>query len=100
MIIRNVLTVFFMVLGFLCFLASAVGVFRMKDFYCRLHAASICESLGLFLCSLGLLFYEGLDLTGIKIFLVFTAVFISSPIGTHIITKVCYKKSLNEGEEK
>lgn len=96
--IREIFTIIFMILGFVCFFASTVGVFTMKDFYCRLHAASICESAGLFLCSLGLFIYEGFNMTGIKIFIIFLAVFISSPIGTHIITKVAYKQSFEKEE--
>lgn len=96
--IRNIFTIIFMMLGFICFFVSTVGVFTMKDFYCRLHAASICESAGLFLCSLGLFIYEGFNMTGLKIFIIFLAVFISSPIGTHIITKVAYKQSFEKEE--
>lgn len=99
MLIRNIFTIVFMMLGFCCFLISAIGVFRLKDFYCRLHAASVCESAGLFLCSLGLLIYEGFNITGIKIFMIFLAVFMSSPIGTHIITKVAYKQKFDMKEE-
>ncbi len=100
--IKEILTVIFLSLGFICFIASAVGVFRMKDFYCRLHAAGVSESAGLILCSTGLFIYEGLTMTGIKIFAVFLAVFIASPIGTHIIAKVAYKQSLQAetAEEK
>ncbi len=100
MIISNILTIIFMSLGFCCFLVSAIGVFRLKDFYCRLHAASVCESAGLFLCSLGLLFYEGFNPVGIKIFIIFLAIFMTSPIGTNIITKVAYKKKFDIEREE
>lgn len=100
MMIRDVLTIIFMTAGFISFAASAIGVLRMKDFYCRLHAAGVCESAGLVLCSVGLLIYEGLNMTGIKIFVVFLAVFIASPIGTHIIAKVAYKQSLLSSDKE
>lgn len=98
--ISNIITIVFMLLGFCCFLVSAIGVFRLKDFYCRLHAASVCESAGLFLCSLGLLFHEGLNPIGIKIFVIFMAIFITSPIGTQIITKVAYKEKFDIEREE
>lgn len=94
MTIREAFTVIFLMAGFVFFLISAIGVFRFKDFYARLHAAGVCESAGLVLCSVGFLIYEGPSVTGIKIFTVFLAVFIASPIGTHIITRVAYKQSL------
>ena len=97
--IRDILTVIFMLLGFFCFVASTVGVFRMKDFYCRSHAAGICGSAGLIFCGVGLFIYEGVNITGFKILLVLLAVCLSSPIGTHIICKVAYKQSLEAEAE-
>lgn len=96
--VREILTVVFLSLGFICFLITAIGVFRLKDFYARLHAAGICEAAGLVLCSVGFLIYEGPSITGLKIFAVFFAVFIASPIGTHIITRVAYKESIKNKE--
>ncbi len=96
--VREVLTVVFLSLGFICFLLTTIGVFRLKDFYARLHAAGICEAAGLVLCSVGFLIYEGPSVTGLKIFAVFLAVFIASPIGTHIITRVAYKESIKNKE--
>ncbi len=96
--VREVLTVVFLSLGFICFLLTTIGVFRLKDFYSRLHAAGICEAAGLVLCSVGFLIYEGPSVTGLKIFAVFLAVFIASPIGTHIITRVAYKESIKNKE--
>ncbi len=96
--VREILTVLFLSLGFICFLITAIGVFRLKDFYARLHAAGICEAAGLVLCSVGFLIYEGPSITGLKIFAVFLAVFIASPIGTHIITRVAYKESIKNKE--
>ena len=92
--IREILTIVFMSAGFLCFVASTIGVFRMKDFYCRSHAAGICGSAGLIFSALGLFIYEGANITGFKILIVMLAVCLSSLIGTHIICKVAYKQSL------
>ena len=100
MTIRNVLTIIFLLLGFACFVASTLGVYRFKDFYSRLHAAGISEACGLVLCSIGLLIHQGLNITGLKIFLIFFAVFLTSPIGTHIIVKVAYKNHKENIEEK
>ena len=92
--IREILTIVFMSAGFLCFVASTIGVFRMKDCYCRSHAAGYCGSAGLIFCALGLFIYEGANITGFKILIVMLAVCLSSPIGTHILCKVAYKLSL------
>mgnify|MGYP002514222196 FL=1 len=98
--IREIITIVLLLLGLFCFIASTIGAFRMKDFYSKLHAAGICGSSGLVFCGLGLMIYEGLNLTSVKLFLVFLFVFLTSPIGTHIITKVGYKSSSNKVEGK
>ena len=92
--IREFFAVVFLLAGLFFFIVSAIGVFRIQDFYCRLHAAGVSETAGLVLCSLGLFLYEGFNQTGVKLFLVFIAVFLASPIGTHIIAKVAYRQSL------
>lgn len=98
--IREIITIALLLLGLFCFVASTIGAFRMKDFYSKLHAAGICGSSGLVFCGLGLIVYEGLNLTSVKLFLVFLFVFLTSPIGTHIITKVGYKGKSNEMKGK
>lgn len=98
--IREILSMLFLFVSMVSFVISAIGVFRMKDFYCRLHAASISESAGLLLAAIGLFLYEGLTSTGLKIFLVLFAVFMASPIGTHIICKVAYDERKERKERK
>lgn len=100
MAIRNILVIALLLAGLFCFIASAIGAFRMKDFYSKLHAAGICGSSGLVFCGLGLMIYEGLNLTSVKLFLVFLFVFLTSPIGTHIITKVGYESTSKKAKGK
>ena len=73
------------------FLASAIGMIRLPDFYSRLHASGNSETLGLMLSCLGLVFYEGPTLLSVKIVLVFLFVFLANPIGTHILGKAALK---------
>lgn len=104
MTVGNIFTIIFLSLGFLCFVSAAVGVFKFPDFFNRMHAAGIGESCGLLLCTIGFIIHQGLNITGLKIFIILLAVFISSPIGTHIIVKVAYqnkgaKDKIKEKEE-
>ena len=96
MIIKDILIFVLMTAGMVSFAVATVGVFRMHDFYCRLHAAGICGTAGMILFALGLLLYEGLTITGIKIFAILIVAMLASPIGTHIICKVAYKESLEK----
>ena len=100
MAIKTVIIALFLFLSLFCFFASALGTFRMSDFYSKLHAAGICGSSGLIFCFLGFLLYEGLNLTSVKMFLVFLFVFLTSPMGTHIITKVAFKENQHKNNVK
>lgn len=73
------------------FLASAIGMIRLPDFYSRLHASGNSETLGLMLACLGLVIYEGPTLLSVKIIIVFLLVFLANPIGTHILGKAALK---------
>ena len=52
-------------------LASAIGMLRLPDFYCRLHASGNSETLGVMLSFMGLVIYEGLTLTSLKMIMIF-----------------------------
>ena len=98
--IREFFTVFFLIGGFFFLFISVVGILRLKDFYSRIHAAALGESVGLVLCSFGLFLYEGLTFTGIKILGICIAVFIASPIGTHILGRVAFKQGVEIPQTK
>ena len=87
MIVREVLTVIFLIAGFLLMTVSAIGVLRLPDFFSRLHASSIGETLGIVLAGIGFVIYEGMDLVSLKIIIIIAALFLVNPVGTHLIGK-------------
>lgn len=77
--------------GFVFFLGGSVGMIRLPDFYSRLHAAGMLDTMGLFLSMLGLALYLVADfstanlLSGLKLILIVVFIFITSPTATHAI---------------
>ena len=57
--INEIIAVILLVCSLFFFLASAIGMIRLPDFYSRLHASGNSETLGLMLACLGLVIYEG-----------------------------------------
>ena len=55
--------------GLFCVL-GAVGLVRMPDFYTRMHAASVIETLGVGLILLGLLLQAGFTLVAVKLLII------------------------------
>ena len=89
--IREIIACILLFVGFFFIAASAIGVIRLPDFYSRLHASGMGETLGLMLSFLGLAIYEGFTLTAVKLIIIFLLVFLANPIGTHILGRVAYK---------
>lgn len=73
--------------GALLGIVGGIGIHRFPDFYSRLHAAGITDTLcaGLFLLGLGL--QSGLTLDTFKLFLIFIFFFFTSPTATHALAK-------------
>lgn len=72
--------------GFFC-LVGGIGLIRMPDFYTRVHAASVTESLGAGLILLGLLLQAGFTLVGAKLLLIGLLVLFVSPTATHALAR-------------
>lgn len=89
--LREFIAGLFLAGGAFFLLASAIGMLRLPDFYCRLHASGNSETLGVMLSFMGLGIYEGLTLTSLKMIMIFLLIFLGNPIGTHILSKAAYK---------
>ena len=72
--------VFFIVTG-------AIGVVRMPDVYCRLHAAGMTDTMGAGLLLLGMCFQAGLTLITVRLLLVWAFLLVTSPVGTHALAR-------------
>ena len=79
--------VFFLFMG-------AVGLLRFPDFYTRMHAAGKSDTLGSLLVLTGLAFYEGIDLTAVKILLIALFIFVTSPTATHAMARAALKNEM------
>ena len=88
---REFIAALFILSGAIFFIASAVGMMRLPDFYTRIHASGNSETLGCMLSFIGLIIYEGATLTSLKMAIVFIVVFLANPIGSHILSKAAYK---------
>lgn len=82
-----------MVGGFFC-IVGAVGLLRMPDFYTRLHAASVIETLGAGFILLGLLLQAGLSIDAAKLIFIGLLIFFASPTATHALANAARAKGL------
>lgn len=76
-----------LLVGALFCLIGAIGLLRMPDFYTRVHAASVVETLGAGFILLGLLLQAGFTLVAVKLLLVALLIFFASPTASHALTR-------------
>lgn len=79
--------------GLFCII-GAVGLLRMPDFYTRIHAASIIETLGAGLILLGLLLQASLTLVAVKLAILGMLVFFANPAATHALANAALARGL------
>lgn len=72
--------------GFFC-LVGGIGLLRMPDFYTRVHAASLTETLGAGLILLGLMLQAGFTLISVKLLMIGLMIFFASPTASHALTR-------------
>lgn len=79
--------------GFFC-VVGAIGVLRMPDFYTRVHAASVHDTLGAGLILLGLLLQAGWTLVAAKLVILGLLIFFASPAATHALARAALGRGL------
>jgi multicomponent Na+:H+ antiporter subunit G len=79
--------------GFFC-VVGGIGMLRMPDFYTRMHAASVIETLGAGLLLAGLLLQAGLTLVGAKLAIIGLLIFFASPTATHALARAALLRGL------
>lgn len=87
MSVIDVLSGLCLLLGALFCLTGAIGLLRMPDFYTRVHAASVVETLGAGFILLGLLLQAGFTLVAVKLLLIGLLIFFASPTASHALTR-------------
>ncbi|MEO1042387.1 MAG: monovalent cation/H(+) antiporter subunit G [Pseudomonadota bacterium] len=86
----DVLSFVLLLAGGLFTIIGAVGVLRFPDFYTRIHAAGVTDTLGADLILLGLLLQAPGFMVGIKLFIILALFLLTSPVATHSIAHAAY----------
>jgi multicomponent Na+:H+ antiporter subunit G len=79
--------------GFFC-VVGGIGLLRMPDFYSRMHAASLIETLGAGLILAGLLLQAEQALVAAKLVVLGVLIFFASPTATHALARAALARGL------
>ena len=73
---------------------GGIGIHRFPDFYSRLHAVGIADTLSAMLILLGLGLQAGISLATFKLFLIFVFLFFTSPTASHALANAALHSGL------
>lgn len=74
--------------------SGAIGMIRFPDFFSRVHAASVTDTLCSLLILFGLMLQAGLSLITVKLWLILLLLWFTSPVSSHSLVKAAYKTGL------
>jgi len=86
--------------GAVFLLVGAIGLLRFPDFYTRLHAVSVCDTMGAGLVLIGLMLQGGLSLVTVKLLLMFYFMLFSGPTAVHALAEAAFQGKLKPLVEK
>ena len=85
----------FLSLGSFFSIAGGIGIIRLPEFFSRLHAGGVTDTLGAACIVVGLLFQAGFTLVAIKLLMILFFLFITSPTGCPALAR----SALSDGLE-
>jgi multicomponent Na+:H+ antiporter subunit G len=77
--------------GAFFFFAGTVGLLRFPDVYCRLHALTKADNLGLGLITVGLILRDGSLLVAAKLGLIWLLVLLASAAACHLTARAALR---------
>ena len=93
-ILITILSGFFIACGVVSLLIGSLGLLRLPDVYCRIHAVGMIDTAGASFIILGMIIHEGFTLVTVKLVLIGVFMFFTSPIATHAVAQVAYKSGV------
>jgi len=73
---------------------GALGLVRMPDFFTRMHAASVTDTLGAGLMLAGLILQAGFTLVAVKLIAIGLLILLTSPAATHALAQAALARGV------
>ena len=75
----------FLLLGGACVLIGGIGGLRLPNFYTRIHAASLTDTMCAVLIFVGMILQAGLTLAALKLFAIMIFLLLTGPTATYAL---------------
>ena len=79
--------------SFLC-LSGGIGIIRLPDFYTRMHAVGVTDTLGAGMIFIGLMLQNPDSLVIIKLVMILVMTIFISPVASHALAKAAFRNDL------
>ncbi len=92
--LRGLVSILSILMGMFFVFAGTLGVLRLPDFYTRIHAAGMTDTLGAEMVLFGLIVQAGFSQMGLKLLLISFLLLLTSPTATHAVANAAYRAGL------
>lgn len=93
-IVLDVLSWILLTLGGACVLIGGVGGLRLPNFYTRIHAASLTDTMATILIFVGMMLQSGLSLVTMKLFAIMLFLLLTGPTATYALANAALLSGL------
>ncbi len=93
-LVLDIISWFCLVTGSFFCLSGGVGLLRFPDFYSRIHAASLTDTLGAGLIIIGLVFQAGWGIISAKLIMILIFSLLAGMTASHAMAKAALKSGL------
>ena len=87
MLLLDIVSSILLIAGVFLGLSGAIGLFKFPDFFTRMHAASVTDSVATILILAGLLLQTTFDLNTAKLVFILVFLMVTSPTASHALAK-------------
>ena len=95
----DILSWMLFILGGACVLIGGIGGLRLPNFYTRIHAASLTDTMATILIFLGLMLQAGLTLATVKLFAIMLFLLLTGPTATYALANAALLSRLKPDAE-
>jgi len=79
------------IIGIICMLIGAYGLFKFRDFYPRLLIATKIDTVGLMTLLFGICIIQGFNFFSLKVVFIILIILILNPLTAHLIAQAAYR---------
>lgn len=93
-LVTEILAWAFLVVGSAFAVIGAIGLLRFPEFYTRVHAVGVSDTMGAALILIGCAIQAGPTLYSVKLIMIWLFIYLTGPAATHALAKAAYASGL------